>query len=60
MKKVFYVYSIIVLFLLSSCGYAFNHCPTYSHHNLTTKHGHKAQNKYHKKKVKRASAWARH
>ncbi len=54
-----YLYVLAILICMSSCGYAINHCPTYSHHNQITSHGHKAQHKYHKKKVKRTSTYAR-
>jgi hypothetical protein len=59
MKKLIYLYAIITMVVMSSCGYQINHCPTYSHHNQLTRHGTKAQAHYHKKKAKHHSIFAR-
>jgi hypothetical protein len=55
MKKIILV-CFVALIALSSCSFETFQCPAYSHHNKRTKHGHKAQTKYHKhKSAKRPS-----
>jgi hypothetical protein len=53
MKKVILL-AFVSMIALSSCSFeTMSHCPTYSHHNKITKHGHKAQSKYSKHKAAR-------
>lgn len=47
MKKLLFLAGMIVVMMMSSCSFeSYNACPTYSHHNKSTKHGDKAQVKY--------------
>ena len=51
MKKVLFLIfalGVAIMMMLSSCSFErySSHCPTYSHHNKTTKYGEKAQTKY--------------
>lgn len=52
MKNLIMIAGLIVVVIMSSCSFDTysTHCPTYSHHNKTTKHGAKAQMKYAKRK----------
>jgi hypothetical protein len=50
MKK-FTILCFAALVGLSSCSFETFQCPAYSHQNKRTKHGHKAQTKYHKQKT---------
>ncbi|MFZ6009841.1 MAG: hypothetical protein ACOYXT_05780 [Bacteroidota bacterium] len=55
MKKVI-LFCIVAMVALSSCSFeTYNGCPAYSHQNKKTKHGHKAQAKFHKRSVKKHS-----
>lgn len=49
MKKVM-LFAAFVL-VLSSCSFESYHCHSYGNTNHTTKHGQKAQMKYHKKRI---------
>lgn len=51
MKKLL-AFSVVIMITLSSCSFETFQCATYSHHNKKTRHGHKAQGKYHKRSAK--------
>jgi hypothetical protein len=44
--------SVVLMIVLSSCSFETYQCAAYSHHRKPTKHGHKAQAKYHKRSAK--------